>query len=375
MQVRLTESRDRLPIDRAQWNALVERNRTRSAFQTFEWFDTWWAAFGPRHRLFLLSVHQAQSVIGIAPLMLVHGPLGLRQLEFTGSPNADYQDLILPYQSNAAIDALCQFLHGARDRWDMIVLRNLPADTPTVSELGHGFGRVGHLLMDMERQPCPALQIRGREREIELLLNRYSIRRAMRRLAARGAISYRALNAPDEVTHYLPLFFRQHVQRRQGTRHPSPFANPVFCNWYSNLARAASSEGWLHFSMIDCGGKPAAFHFGFSHGGVLSWYKPSFNPEFSGESPGTTLISHLIRDAIERGLGELDFSSGLEPFKYRFSNIRRECLNLRVFANPALHFAFMSGARLRRVAREWWHRSRKKVDVVKSAGCSAPLPR
>jgi CelD/BcsL family acetyltransferase involved in cellulose biosynthesis len=96
MQVRLTESRDRLPLHRGQWNALAARNATHSAFQTFEWFDTWWSAFGSHHHLFLLTIHEAGSIIGIVPLMRVRGPLGLRQLEFTGTPNADYQDLIIP---------------------------------------------------------------------------------------------------------------------------------------------------------------------------------------------------------------------------------------------------------------------------------------
>lgn len=366
LQVRLTESRDRLPIDRAQWNALAAQNATHTAFQTFEWFDTWWSAFGSRHRLFLLTVHQAGAIIGIAPLMLVRGPLGMRQLEFTGTPNADYQDLILAGERAGAIDALSRFMHEARSRWDMIVLRNLPADSPTVRELTEGLVLAGHKPMDMERQPCPTLQIRGREEETRQLLSRYSIRRAMRRLAARGPITYQLLDTPAEIDRHLPEFFAQHVRRWKDSRDPSPFADPAFCQWYRHLAHAANSAGWLHFSVLECAGKPVAFHFGFSHGGVLSWYKPSFSPEFARESPGTTLICHLIQNAIDCGLDELDFSSGLETFKNRFSNRRRECLNLRAFASPILRAAFVSGATLRLRARNSWHRLRGKSQVPDS---------
>ena len=125
-------------------------NATHSAFQTFEWFDTWWSAFGPRHRLFLLTIHQAGSIIGIVPLMRVRGPLGLRQLEFIGTPNADYQDLIIPERRDEAVRAVCEFLHGVRGRWDMIVLRNLPSGSPTIGRIArrvratrlapHGYG-------------------------------------------------------------------------------------------------------------------------------------------------------------------------------------------------------------------------------------------
>ena len=360
MQVRLTESRDSLPLDRAQWNGLAAQNATHSAFQTFEWFDTWWTAFGPRHRLFLLTIHQAGSIIGIVPLMAVRGPLGLRQLEFIGTPNADYQDLIIPERRDEAVRAVCEFLHGVRGRWDMIVLRNLPSGSPTIGVLQTACAQLGLRLMDMERQPCPTLQIRGREEEVRQLLDRYSVRRSIRRLATRGALAYRTLDTPEEVGHWLPVFFEQHVRRWQGTNDPSPFTDEAFCAWYRDLAQAALAGGWLHFSLLECGGQPAAFHFGFSHGGVLSWYKPSFSPEFARESPGTALISRLIQDATDRGLGELDFAAGLEPFKDRFSNLRRECLNLRIFSGPLLHAGFVAGGRLRRCARSSWHRVRGK---------------
>lgn len=363
LQVFLTESRDRLPLDGPQWNALAARSATHRVFQTFEWFDSWWAAFGPRHRLFLLSVHQDGAIVGIAPLMLVSGRFGLRQLEFVGSPNADYQDLIVAEPRGPVIAAICAFLHNLRSRWHMLVLRNLPLDSPTVVELTREFDRLGLGSMDMERQPCPFLQIRGHEDEIRQLLNRYSVRRSMRRLASHGPLVFRVLNSGDEIDHWLPVFFDQHTRRWQGTRSPSPFADDAYRAWYRELAHAALVAEWLHFSVLTSSGQPAAFHFGFSHGGVLSWYKPSFSPELARESPGTALISHLIQDAAHRDLDELDFAAGLEPFKDRFSNRRRECLNLRVFSGPLLHALFKAGGHLRQVARNAWHRARPRTGA------------
>jgi CelD/BcsL family acetyltransferase involved in cellulose biosynthesis len=134
--------------------------------------------------------------------------------------------------------------------------------------------------------------------------------------------------------------------------------DPAFRNWYHSLARAAMAADWLHFSVLECGERPAAFHFGFQYGGKLSWYKPSFDWEFRKESPGAVLISSLIEDAVRRGHAELDFSSGREPFKLRFSNSQTVNLNLRVFAGPMLHSAFLAGAYLRGIARRGWHRAR-----------------
>jgi CelD/BcsL family acetyltransferase involved in cellulose biosynthesis len=361
MQVCLTESRDHLPLDRVQWNALAAKSTTSSIFQTFEWFDTWWSAFGPRYRLFLLTVHDAGSIVGILPLMQVRRGMGLRELELVGTPNADYQNLILGDAREQAVAAICSFLYELRDRWHMLVLRNLPADSPTANDLIHGFGRLNLGFMDIERQPCAALELGGRAAEIQELLNRYSVRRSMRRLAARGTVSYCVAETTEVVDSWLPVFFEQHIRRWQGTGSPSPFNKESYRSWYRDLAQASLAAGWLHFSRLECGGKPAAFHFGFSYGRVLSWYKPSFNPDFSRESPGTTLISHLIKDASQRGLEELDFAGGLEPFKDRFGSVRRECLNLRIFTSPLLHATFIAGGHLRHGARNLWRRARGTV--------------
>lgn len=358
MQLHLAESRDRVPLGREQWNALVARNPTRTAFQTWEWFDTWWSAFGTRHHLYLLTLHEGSDVVGIVPLMLVRGPLGLRQLEFIGTPNADYQDLIIPERRAEAVPLVCRFLYDERRRWDMIVLRNLPAQSPTLPEFSAGFAGLALGVADLERQPCPGVQIRGREDEIRKLLDRYSIRRSERRLEKRGAVQFRVLDSMDEIEKNLPTFFEQHVQRWQGTHAASPFRDDAYRRWYHALAREAHDANWLHFSVLECGGRPAAYHFGFKYGDTLSWYKPSFDWEFHRESPGAVLIKHLIENASARGLGELDFSCGIESFKLRFANAQAMNLNLRVFANRFLYRAFLGGARLRGVARSSWHRLR-----------------
>ncbi len=351
LQVSLTEARDRLPVSRAQWNALVAQSPTHTAFQTFEWFETWWSAFGASYRLFLLTVHRGDTIVGLAPLMLTRGPLGLRVLEFVGTPNADYQDLLVSSDRDATCIAIVEFLVRERRRWHMVVLRNLPSQSLTRASLGRACERLGLRVMDTERQPCPALAIRGREDEVGQLLNRYSIRRSARKLASRGTVRFQTLDTIEAIDGYLPAFFEQHARRWAGSREASPFNEPRFCDWYRALAHAAHRAGWLHFSVLQCAGTPAAFHFGFNYAGVLSWYKPSFNPDFAKESPGTTLIHHLIEDARARSLDELDFAGGLEPFKDRFSNIQRECLNFRIFRRGPLGLTFVAGARIRGMLR------------------------
>jgi CelD/BcsL family acetyltransferase involved in cellulose biosynthesis len=72
-------------------------------------------------------------------------------------------------------------------------------------------------------------------------------------------------------------------------------------------------------------------HFGFEFGDRLTWYKPAFDVEFAKHSPGEVLIKYLLEYALERKVGELDFTIGEEAFKYRFANHVRANYAVRAF--------------------------------------------
>ena len=88
-----------------------------------------------------------------------------------------------------------------------------------------------------------------------------------------------------------------------------------------------------------------AFHFGFEFRGRLYWYKPSFDPGVARLSPGKVLLSYLISDALERGLKELDFTVGAEPFKARYTDTHRINSILRIFNRRWHYLAFVSAIR------------------------------
>ena len=166
-----------------------------TVFQTWEWFDAWWSSFGAGHRLYFLSVHDGEDVIGFAPLMMIRGRLGLRQLEFVGSPNADYQDFVIP------------------DRRCRGNVRHLPLPARGAPELGHARAaepargiadahgtdvRVratwsrqhGYRTHHLPVTPHRRSRIRG-QRD---LLGRYSVTRKVRQLEHRGQVEFRVLD-------------------------------------------------------------------------------------------------------------------------------------------------------------------------------------
>jgi len=346
-----------VPVDRSQWNSLAADSASATVFQTYEWFEAWWGAFAHHRQLFLITAWDGNDLVGIAPLM-VERHRGIRYLEFVGSPNADYQDLILGPRPEAVLSGLADFLSVHRNAWDMLAFRNLPTDSVTYRLLPGLLHNAGIRTTDDERIACPTLEIASRPDETRRRLNGYGFRRRINRLRQLGEIKYIRCSTQEELEHYLPIFFDQYIERRAGSHSEEFFRRPEVRRFYASLARSMLPCGWLHFSILECDGRPVAFHFGFEFKKRLYWYKPSYDPALARLSPGKVLLSQLIRDAMERELDELDFTVGAEPFKYRYTRTERTNVTLRAFARSWMHLAFRRVAAVRRVAARWRRRRR-----------------
>lgn len=360
MRVMFTENSSRLPVTAAQWGALVEKSPACTIFQTYEWFDSWWHAYGSRHRIFMPALFDGDELVGLAPLVRSRGPLGLRQLEFASSQNADYQAIVVKADSERVVSwEFCKFLQRHRSEWDMVVLRNLPLDSPALAVMRDQLAAAGLRLIELERIVCPTLVMSGREDEISRLLDKYSFRRRIKALERLGPLGFQVLNGSDAIDAALPILFAQHRRRWTATGMASQFDDSATRKFYRHLAHALDRRGWLHFSLLSCGDKVVACHLGFKYRRRLYWYKPSFDPDYSRYSPGLVLLHRLMTDALALGLEELDFTVGEEQFKQRFANSRRTNVNMRIFHSPVLHAAGLAYGHARITARDLYRRARR----------------
>jgi CelD/BcsL family acetyltransferase involved in cellulose biosynthesis len=357
LHIELIRDRSAVPLAAEQWNALVARNETNTVFQTYEWFDAWWRAFGGSQELFMLLVLDGPVIIGFAALTLTWGAFGWRELRFAGAGNADYQDFVLPQDKPRALAAICEFLRGKWLSWDRLSLANIPAESSTLALLGSATNGSGLRLVDETRVTCPTLLLREDPLRARRMIDKYSLRRPLNWFTKHGKISFRHVNSVDEVMTMLPAFFAQHRARWQAVGKRSLFAQAKQVAFYEELARTLGSRGWLQFSVVEFNGEPIAFHFGFDYGGSVTWYKPSFDMRWAEHSPGLLLTRGLIEDGLNRDRLELDFAAGDEAFKGRFASRRRFNVHSSVY-HGRLGYGVALGIRaLRRGAGRslrWW---------------------
>src|SRR5262249_56125004 len=82
----------------------------------------------------------------------------------------------------------------------------------------------------------------------------------------------------------------------------------------ARLAEAGGFRLWL----LDAPGGPLASFLTLEWDGTIGLYNSGFRPDAAALSPGLVLLTHVIRDAIERGRRRFDFLRGEERYKYEF---------------------------------------------------------
>ncbi|HEX7114271.1 MAG TPA: GNAT family N-acetyltransferase [Steroidobacter sp.] len=358
IEVELIEDRQRIPFSARDWNELSARSETNTIFQTYEWFDAWWSVFGPHNDLFFLVLRKRGEVVGFAPFMLRRLGPGIKQLEFVGTGNADYQDLVLAADRLEGLRAAFDFLRVQAHRWMRVKLVNLPAASSTWQFLREQGPGLGLYWMEEASASCPSLRIEGHEEEARRLTQKYSMRRPLNWFTRQGPVRFRRIEALPEIEEALPRFYDQHVRRWRSVGGHSLFEDPRQRAFYQRLAQNLHGTGWLHFSVVEVAGEPLAFHYGFDYDGTLIWYKPSFEVRHAEHSPGLVLIGQLIEDAVRRGKRELDFTVGEESFKQRFTNHQRRNVYVGVYHSRAAHMVARAVGGARRWAGRTWRRLR-----------------
>jgi CelD/BcsL family acetyltransferase involved in cellulose biosynthesis len=308
-----------------EWNRLVERAQTNTVFQTYECHASWWKVFGADRRLLILLAEADGELIGLAPLMASERSFvghTQRMVEFIGARSFDYCDFIIDRTRPDVLPLFLSELADGEDAFDQLYLRNIPGSSTTVGELRRFFESSGFLTDIRVLYEAPTRLFNDPAAD-QQLPNKKSLKRHYNYFRRSGELEFRNCTNAEEVLRYLDGFFEQHIRRRAVTDTPSLFLDERMRSFFRELVRTLAPRGWLLFSVVLFNQKAIAMHFGFEYGNRIIWYKPAFDMDYATHSPGEVLIRYLFEYALQRKVGELDFTIGKEPFKYRFANHTR----------------------------------------------------
>jgi len=366
------------PDAAAVWERLRQQAPTESLFLTPEWLQTWTRVLGDG-RSVVLGVAGRDGVQALAPLQRVTLPGGLTALRPLGQGVSDYLDLLLPPEQDARRTCLETLVDGLVERaayWDVLDLRSLPAESPTVADLAAVAAERGLRCVALPGYARPGITLDGTWDEYLKTRPgrfRYNLRSRLRRLGERGQVRFRAVKRPDEVEPALVALTRLHAERWSGQHTSTIFsASATGQRFYVEACRRYQKRGLLDLMLLEVDGKPVAGSLGFRDRGTYYYYLPAWDPSRAPFAPSSLLLAHLVERAFKLGLRRFDFMIGEEEYKTRWATDARHTANL-VLASPTVTgqaaFAALVGwqrarqrarssALLRHARRHWLGRAR-----------------
>lgn len=307
-----------------RWEDLIAACPDATPFQTQEWVAAWWRAYGGGRRIRVLALSEGSDLVALYPLFRTRSPW--RALRAVGTGGSDYlHPLVRPGYETAFVATFREYATQVSDV-DLLDLHQLREDLSVSRLLAAESGK--------PHAECCLLDLPRTYDEFLLRLGK-SLRQDVRSLtrpvhAGRGA-RVRSIRDPAEVQGAMDALFGLHTARWRKRAMPGAFASRRGRDLHREYAVAAAASGRLRVSALEADGAVVAVLYAMRVGTTVFFYQSGISPDAKELCPGTVLVAHTIREAIDEGAEVFDMMRGVEPYKLRWKPQRRVA-NLRLLA-------------------------------------------
>lgn len=317
---------------REEWSALYQKAEA-TPFQSPCWLISWWRHFGNKN-LWTLAFRKNGALFGIAPLF-IHDNNGRREARLVGNGVSDYLDFITEkHAEREALNALFDYIHQRSSLWDECVFEG-QREASTVFRYAPELVR-GLKIEFEEEDVCLYIPLPAAFDEYISCLSkkaRSNIRQSENTLKRAGGLEI-AKAGRGEAEGYLASLFDLHGRRWNKDNLPGVLADEKVRSFNIDAAKDFSVSGELSLYRLRIDGKDAAAAYALSKGRRLYYYLSGYDIAFEKLSPGTNLTVHLIREAINSGMEELDMLRGGEKYKYALGVKERKNYRLTISKKP-----------------------------------------
>ena len=312
----------------SSWQDLRHRLRWDSAFVLPCWMGVWWQEFGAGAELYLATVKQSETVIGIAPL-LVKG----ERASFIGSADVcDYLDFVVaPGREQDFFEILLEDLSQKGIR--RLDLHSLRPDSAAATNLV-GMAETRGLDVSCKQEEVSfELDLPSTWDEYLGMLTtkqRHEVRRKLRRLEQAGDANYRLVDDSKAVPRILDVFLKLF---RKSSEDKAAFMTPRMESFFTSLASTMGEAGLLNFAVLEFNASPVAALMYLDYNDNVYLYNSGYDPKYGALSVGLLSKVLCIKDSIERGKKRFDFLKGREAYKSRLGGREVPIYNCQIVLN------------------------------------------
>lgn len=296
------------------WREVVADCPSATPFQTWEWQSTWFRHLGRGRRPHIWTLWEGNDLVGLFPMVKVRRIWSV--LRPMGCGPSDYlQPVARRGWEPRVSESLCGYLQGASgiDLVDLHQVRETLdfAQKQLVS---------GEPQRTLEQAKCLALDLPETFDAYVASLGkslRYDVRRLDKLAGPEGAAKVETVTH-EGVPQAMDLLFEHHLRRWKKRGLPGAFLGRRIRTFHHEWAKLAADEDWLRVSLLHLDGQCVGAIYAMAMHDATYFYQSGFDPVRGSISPGTLLVAHTIRQAIEEGRLRFDFMRGDEPYKRRW---------------------------------------------------------
>ena len=296
----------------SRWEEILPACVTDTVFVTPWWQKTWWDNFGGSREPRILSVHDGDDLLGIAPLMSDGDTL-----TFLGDKDlSDYFDFVVPQDRvDRFFPALWEHLL-ASPGWSTLDLPSLPGGSPTLERLTRLAENAGMTVEVEEEETTPTAELPPTWDEFLAGLrkkDRHELRRKIRRLDRDNTHRQYVADDGEVLNGSMQDFFRL---LRASREDKNEFLTPERETFFLDIARESLSRDQFRLSFLEVDGENVAACICFDYGGDYLLYNSGYDPSYSRLSVGLINKALSLQSAIEEGRKTFNFLKGNERYKY-----------------------------------------------------------
>jgi len=188
--------------------------------------------------------------------------------------------------------------------------------------------------------------------------HRSNLRKRLNKIRGHGGFHYKRLARREEIITALESLFLLHQKEWRW----SQFKNAADRSFFKHLAERMPLD-LLHVSEGRIGDRLASLHFGFRGEDWIYWFKPAYDPDLSGFSPGMLHIYHMFREESQAGLSGIDFLPGDERYKFVWGTRERLDRTLCIRGNLVGSVWMLWESSAREKVKNFYYETRKYLGV------------
>jgi len=345
-----------------EWRRLCEQGRSDEPFYRPEWVAAYIRAFAPRAKVVVVTARVDGELKAVLPLIEERSSfrgIPFKKLRDASNTHSCRFDMVCApgAEGDAAVRAIWKFL-AKRSGWDVMQLSAVPEEAAlfsfTEAARLDGFPTQQNVSMSSPYLPLTGLDETKDPLVLQSSVNfRSIVRRRERQLKEQGNVVFRRVTKADPEM--LQRFYDLEGSGWKGKEGTAIACSEQTRQFYDEIALNGERFGYLSLFFLEFDGRPIAAQFGLTHAGRYFMPKLGIDENYRKCGPGHLLTHEIMRNCVENGIHEYDFTGPWAEYKAKWTSTNRSHFTLWIFRKSLrgrlLHSLFKMEANARKVVR------------------------